>query len=98
MQASWDYGREIPISNQRQWPHQPKAEPPITPTMDHLYQQGYDTAVRHCEAEAQKVVAREVDAAITRRNEEVLVQFNIEVENAVACAKAPLSAELNAAN
>ena len=68
------------------------------PSNQEAYQQGYQAAVRECEAEAQGVVDRAVDAAVARRNVEVLAHFNTEVENAVANGKAPLLAELNAAN
>ena len=68
------------------------------PSNQELYQQGYAVAVRLCEAEAQKVLAREVEAAIKRRDEEVLIHFNTQVENAVSRAKGPLQDELDAAN
>ena len=63
-----------------------------------LYQQGFKAAVLECEAKAQVVIAREVDAAVTRRDAEVLKQMHTEVENAVARQLEPLQAELNAAN
>ena len=51
-------------------------------------------SVSECQAEAQNVVTREVNAAIDRRDAEVLAQFNTEVESAVVREKAPLLAEL----
>ena len=68
------------------------------PSNQEVYQQGFQAAVRECEAKAQGVVDQEVDAALARRNVEVLAHFNTEVENAVARGKAALLAELNAAN
>ena len=68
------------------------------PSNQELYDQGYQAAVRDCEAEAQVVLTQKVNAAVASRDAEVLAQFNTEVENAVALGKAPLLAELNAAN
>ena len=62
------------------------------------YQQGYQAAVLACEANAQTIIAREVDAAVTRRDAEVFGQLRTEAENAVAREKASLQAEINAAN
>ena len=62
------------------------------------YQQGFQAAVLECEAKAQVVIAQEVDAAIIRRDAEVLGQLKTELENAVAQEKAPLQAQLNATN
>ena len=68
------------------------------PSNQELYDQGYQAAVRDCEAEAQVVLTRKVNEALASRDAEVLAHFNTEVENAVALGKAPLLAELNAAN
>ena len=63
-----------------------------------IYDQGFQAAVRDCEAKAQTVITQEVNTALTRRDAELSGQFNTEVMNAVACAKEPLEAELTAAN
>ena len=65
------------------------------PSNQEIYQQGFRAAVHECEEKAQPVITREVNAAVARRNAELLSQLNIEVENAVARGKEPLQAELN---
>ena len=70
----------------------------VEDTVKEAYQQGYRAALSACEAEAQVIITREVDAAVTRRGEEVLGQLKSEFENAVARETASLQAELNAAN
>ena len=60
------------------------------PSNQEIYQQGFRTAVLACEAKAETVITQRVDAAVTRRDAELLSQLNIEVENAVARGKEPL--------
>ena len=68
------------------------------PSNQDIYDQGFQAAVRDCEAKAETVITERVNAAVANRNVEMLGQFNIEVGNAVARAKEPLEAQLNSAN
>ena len=94
-----DRNRELEQKLQRaEEAHELAGSKPEGPSHEEIYGQGFQAAVRKCEAKAQEVVDREVDDALARRNAEVLAHFNTEVENAVDREKASFQAALDTAN